>query len=142
MSMLVYYGVQRMFIVYLRPYQVHPVFRSQRYMQMSNCLCHILYYRRLSLGKFGHSWFDNQDIHGLEKNRKIVHSKIIFLKKYFILAWKWSEIKLFPNFSCMFLNTIIFSNFNHNCSNLLDVRNFLEQVKKDSVTFHCLNKLM
>ena len=68
------------FIVYLRPYQVHPVFRSQRYMQMSNCLCHILYYRRLSLGKCGHSWFDNQDIHDLEKNRKIVHSKIIFKK--------------------------------------------------------------
>ena len=69
-----------MFIVYLRPYQVHPVFRSQRYMQMSNCFGHILYYRRLSLGKFGHSWFDNQDIHALEKNRKIVHSKIIFKK--------------------------------------------------------------
>ena len=36
----------------------------------------------------------------------------------------------FSNFSCMFLNPNIFSNMNHNCSNLSDMRNLQEQVKK------------
>ena len=37
----------------------------------------------------------------------------------------------FSNFSCMFLNpNIFFSNLNSNCSNLLDMRNLQEQVKK------------
>ena len=39
-------------------------------------------------------------------------------------------LKLFSNFSCMFLNPNNFSNFNFNCSNLLDMRNLQEQVKK------------
>ena len=40
-----------------------------------------------------------------------------------------------------------FSNLNSNCSNILDLRNLLEQVKKSLLlpkivlTFHCLNKL-
>ena len=37
---------------------------------------------------------------------------------------------IFSNFTCMFLNPNNFSNFNSNCSNLLDMRNLLEQVKK------------
>ena len=37
----------------------------------------------------------------------------------------------FSNFSCMFLNpNIFFSNLNANCSNLLDMRNLQENVKK------------
>ena len=37
----------------------------------------------------------------------------------------------FSNFSCMFLNpNIFFSNLNSNCSNLSDMRNLQEQVKK------------
>ena len=42
----------------------------------------------------------------------------------------YSGKKLFSNFSCMFLNTNNFSNMNSNCSNLLDMRNLQEQVKK------------
>ena len=58
---------------------------------------------------------------------------------------------VFSNFSCMFVNPNIFSNLNLNCSNLLDMRNLQEQVKKAFcyqwyfftkivLTFHCLNK--
>ena len=36
----------------------------------------------------------------------------------------------FSNFSCLFLNPNIFSDLNANCSNLLDMRNLQEQVKK------------
>ena len=36
----------------------------------------------------------------------------------------------FSNFSCVFLNPNIFSDLNANCSNLLDMRNLPEQVKK------------
>ena len=37
----------------------------------------------------------------------------------------------FSNFSCMFLNpNVFFSNLNCNCSNILDLRNLQEQVKK------------
>ena len=36
----------------------------------------------------------------------------------------------FSNFSCMFLNPKNFSNMKSNCSNLLDMRNLHEQVKK------------
>ena len=46
-------------------------------------------------------------------------------------------IKSFSNFSCMFLNPNIFSNLNLNYSNLTDLRNLQEQVKK---TF-CYQKL-
>ena len=38
--------------------------------------------------------------------------------------------KYFSNFFCMFLNPNIFFNLNLNCSNLLDLRNLQEQVKK------------
>ena len=44
-------------------------------------------------------------------------------------------------------NPIFFSNFNSNCSNLSDMRNLQEKVKKtfwykkNVLTFHCLNKL-
>ena len=40
------------------------------------------------------------------------------------------RVSQFSNFSCMFLNPNIFSNMNSNCSNLLDMRNLQEQVKK------------
>ena len=40
------------------------------------------------------------------------------------------EIQVFSNFSCRFLNPTIFSNSNHNCSNVLDVRNLQERVSK------------
>ena len=36
----------------------------------------------------------------------------------------------FSNFSCMFLNPNIFSILHYDCSNLLDLRNLQEQVKK------------
>ena len=56
--------------------------------------------------------------------------------------------KVFSNFSCMFLNpNVVVFNLNYNCSNLLDMRNLQEQVKKNIrlpkivLTFHCLNKL-
>ena len=39
-------------------------------------------------------------------------------------------IHIFSNFSCMFLNPNNFFNMNSNCSNLLDLRNKQEQVKK------------
>ena len=41
-----------------------------------------------------------------------------------------SFVYFFSNFSCMFLIPIFFSNLNYNCSNLLDLRNLQEQVKK------------
>ena len=41
-----------------------------------------------------------------------------------------SEVIFFSNFSCRFLNPTILSNSNHNCSNVLDVRNLQEQVSK------------
>ena len=41
-----------------------------------------------------------------------------------------AKVDFFSNFSCMFLNPNIFSNLNSNCSNLLDLRNLQEQVKK------------
>ena len=44
---------------------------------------------------------------------------------------------IFSNFSCMFLNSNIFSNLNYDCSNSLDLRNLQEKVKK---TF-CYQKL-
>ena len=44
----------------------------------------------------------------------------------------------FSNFSCMFLNPNIFFQFEFNCSNLLDMRNLQEQVKKA----FCYQKLL
>ena len=41
----------------------------------------------------------------------------------------WTE-KVFSNFSCIFLNPNIFSNLNYNFSNLWDMRNLQEEVKK------------
>ena len=41
--------------------------------------------------------------------------------------WK---ISFLTNFSWMFVNPNIFSNLNYNCSNLWDIRNLQEQVKK------------
>ena len=41
---------------------------------------------------------------------------------------KWATSN--SNFSCMFLNLNILSNFNFNCSYFLDLRNLQEQVKK------------
>ena len=56
-------------------------------------------------------------------------------------------VTIFSNFSSMFLNHSNFSNLNYNWSNLVDMRNLQEQVKKAfcyqnfCLTFHCLNKL-
>ena len=36
----------------------------------------------------------------------------------------------FSNFSCMFLNPNFFSHLNYNCPNLLEMKNFQEQVEK------------
>ena len=52
----------------------------------------------------------------------------------------------FSTFSSMFLNPDSFSNLNFYCSNLLDIRNLQEQVKKNMLpeivlTFHYLNNL-
>ena len=44
--------------------------------------------------------------------------------------WWQKDEQSFSNFSCMFLNPNNFSNLNSNCSNLLDLRNLQEQVKK------------
>ena len=50
-----------------------------------------------------------------------------------------SNILIFPIDFCI---PIIFFNFSLNCSNVLDLRNLQEQVKKAFVlTFHCLKKL-
>ena len=43
-------------------------------------------------------------------------------------------VTIFSNFSSMFLNHSNFSNLNYNWSNLVDMRNLQEQVKKPSVT--------
>ena len=43
--------------------------------------------------------------------------------------WKWVE-SYFSNLLCMLLNPSIFPNSNSNCSNLLDMTNLQEQVKK------------
>ena len=40
------------------------------------------------------------------------------------------QVCIFSNFSCMFLNLNFFSNMISNFSNLLDMRNFQEHVKK------------
>ena len=45
--------------------------------------------------------------------------------------------KKISDFSCMFLNPNSFFQFDSNCSNLLDLRNLQEQVKKHSVTKNC-----
>ena len=44
-------------------------------------------------------------------------------------TWKYRN-KSFSNFSCMFLNPCLFSNLNYICSNLLDMRNRQERIKK------------
>jgi hypothetical protein len=43
-----------------------------------------------------------------------------------------NQVRSFSNFSCMFLYPKVFSRLNSNCSNLLDMRNLQEQVKKPS----------
>ena len=45
-------------------------------------------------------------------------------------AGTWRLKITFSNFSCMFLNPNTFSNMNSNCSNVLDMKNLQEQVKK------------
>ena len=44
--------------------------------------------------------------------------------------WWFHWKTFFSNFSCRFLNPNIFPNLNYNCSNILDLRNLQEQVKK------------
>ena len=45
--------------------------------------------------------------------------------------------KLYLNLFCRFLNPNYFFHLNDNCSNLLDMRNLQEEVKKHSVTKNC-----
>ena len=45
-------------------------------------------------------------------------------------SFKLDWYHTFSNFTCMFLNPNSFFNLNSNCSNLLDMSNLLEQVKK------------
>ena len=45
-------------------------------------------------------------------------------------SFKLDWYHIFSNFTCMFLNPNSFFNLNSNCSNLLDMSNLLEQVKK------------
>ena len=70
-------------------------------------------------------------------------ARFYFYKKEFFL-----RNKLFLNFPACFYIPILFSNLNSNCSNLLDLRNLQEQVKKAFCYqklfwpfFHCSNKL-
>ena len=86
-----------------------------------------------------------------------IHSPILLFNfyRYLIIKHLWfsktSKYNLNKfssyNFSCMFLNPIIFSNLNSNWSNFLYLRNLQEQVKKSILlleivlTFHCLNRL-
>ena len=60
----------------------------------------------------------------------IPHKKI----KYIVFPVKadmyQNDSIYFSKFSCMFLNPNIFFNLNSNCSNLLDMRNSQEKVKK------------
>ena len=65
--------------------------------------------------------------------KKKSHVSIVFVE---------TVTKCFSNFSCMFLNPNNFCHLNFNCSNLLDVRNLQEQVKKHSVTKNCSDLLL
>ena len=55
--------------------------------------------------------------------------------------WIFKSISelIFPTFPACFCIPIFFSNLNYNCSNLLDLRNLQEQVKKEfcNKTLHC-----
>ena len=55
----------------------------------------------------------------LKSSTEIFQSPMLFLNK-----------SVFSNFSCFFLNPRKCSNLNYNCSNLLDMRDHQEQVKK------------
>ena len=71
----------------------------------------------------------------LEKDEVTLLDMIWFREISLLQKWGNLErhmIQSFSNFSCMFLIPIIFSHLNHNCSNLLDMRNLQEQVKKHS----------
>ena len=63
-----------------------------------------------------------------------------------LLFFPFIGIVHFLTFPACFYIPNIFSNLNSNCSNVLDLRNLQQQVKKAFVskivlTFHCLNKL-
>ena len=63
--------------------------------------------------------------------REIQIASLTFGQKLRMFVWikslnEWT----FSNFSCRILNPNIFSILNHNCSNVLDLRNLHEQVKK------------
>ena len=62
----------------------------------------------------------------------------LMIMKKIIWKWKYGPVYNFF-FSCMFLNpNIFFSNLNSNCSNLSDMTNLQEQVKKTL----CYKKLL
>ena len=62
--------------------------------------------------------------------RFLGHSKILFDPRFLVSRVKESEQHHFLTFPACFSIPIFFSNLNYNCSNLLDMRNLQEQVKK------------
>ena len=67
-----------------------------------------------------------------------VKSKFLSLLPFWVVNCYQKNI-FFSNFCCMFLNSnIFFPNLNYNCSNLLDMRNLQEHVKKA----FCYQKLL
>jgi hypothetical protein len=65
----------------------------------------------------------------LKISSKITKS-IIWLPNHIFFLMLSVAFRSFLNFSCMFLNPNHFSNLNSNCSNILEMRNLQEQVKK------------
>ena len=66
-------------------------------------------------------WTTNTNVMQLKKNDRIKSDLQIFVFPLYVPR--------FSNFSCRFQNPF-FSNSNYNCSNLLDLINLQEQVKK------------
>ena len=73
------------------------------------------------------------------KRRKYLLLKLKQIPTYCFSSKLWNSLtfpfiyrdkKVFPNFSCRFLNPNIFLNLKNNCSNLLDLKNLQELVKK------------
>jgi hypothetical protein len=58
--------------------------------------------------------------------KRFISGNVLLWPQFFSLA----EEKLFLTFPAYFYIPIIFSNLNSNCSNLLNLRNLQEQVKK------------
>ena len=82
------------------------------------------------------------------KDKKLKEGSIEFSSSFDILFQRKDRKKVLPyvfnpflTFPACFYIPIIFSNLNYNCSDLLDLINLQEWVKKIVPTFHCLNRL-